>query len=48
MNHIASDYWRAYQEIVPPEKHRQSKAENFTVEGHNRKRGITPTPNKID
>ncbi len=35
MNHISSDYWRAYQEIVPPEKHRQSKAETFTVEGYN-------------
>ena len=35
MNMIASDYWKAYEDIVPPEKHIQSKAETFTVEGYN-------------
>lgn len=35
MNVIASDYWKAYQAIVPKEKHIQSKAETFTVEGYN-------------
>ena len=32
---IASDYWKFYTKIVPKEKHIQSKAETFTVEGHN-------------
>lgn len=35
MNAISSDYWKAYQEIVPKEKHIQSKSETFTVEGYN-------------
>ena len=35
MKHIASDYWKAYQRIIPKEKHIQSKAETFTVEGYN-------------
>lgn len=35
MNTIASDYWKSYEEIVPKEKHIQSKAETFTVEGYN-------------
>ncbi len=35
MNKIASDYWKAYKKIVPKEKHIQSKAETFTVEGYN-------------
>ncbi len=35
MNTIASDYWRAYETIVPQEKHIQSKAETYTVEGYN-------------
>jgi insertion element IS1 protein InsB len=32
---FASDYWLAYQMIIPAEKHIQSKAETFTVEGYN-------------
>lgn len=35
MNTIASDYWKSYEEIVPREKHMQSKAETYTVEGYN-------------
>lgn len=35
MNTIASDYWKAYETIVPQEKHIQSKAETYTVEGYN-------------
>ncbi|MDR3232778.1 MAG: IS1 family transposase, partial [Planctomycetaceae bacterium] len=31
----ASDYWRSYEEFVPPEKHWQTKAETYTVEGYN-------------
>jgi insertion element IS1 protein InsB len=34
-NHIASDYWKSYEEFVPVEKHLQTKAETFTVEGYN-------------
>ena len=35
MRMIASDYWKPYESIIPPEKHIQSKAETFTVEGYN-------------
>ncbi len=35
MNTITSDYWKAYEAIVPQNKHIQSKAETFTVEGYN-------------
>ncbi|KAA6316492.1 hypothetical protein EZS27_033205 [termite gut metagenome] len=35
MNHIASDYWKSYESIIPKEKHLQTKAETFTVEGYN-------------
>jgi insertion element IS1 protein InsB len=35
MEAIASDYWKPYKEIIPAEKHLQSKAETFTVEGYN-------------
>ena len=30
-----TDYWKAYSEILPEEKHIQSKKETFTVEGYN-------------
>ena len=30
-----SDYWKSYAEFLPQEKHIQSKAETFTVEGYN-------------
>jgi len=35
MEHIASDHWKAYESIIPREKHLQTKAETFTVEGYN-------------
>jgi insertion element IS1 protein InsB len=33
MGIIASDYWKPYESIIPKEKHVQTKAETFTVEG---------------
>jgi len=30
-----TDYYRPYEAFVPVEKHTQSKAETFTVEGYN-------------
>ena len=33
--HVMTDYWEPYEHFVPPEKHIQSKAETFTVEGYN-------------
>ncbi|KAA6334723.1 hypothetical protein EZS27_016982 [termite gut metagenome] len=30
-----SDYWKSYEAFIPPEKHLQTKAETFTVEGYN-------------
>ncbi|OAV75246.1 IS1 transposase [Bacteroidales bacterium Barb7] len=30
-----SDYWKSYREFIPAEKHLQTKAETFTVEGYN-------------
>jgi insertion element IS1 protein InsB len=35
MEYIASDYWKAYESIIPKEKLIQTKAETFTVEGYN-------------
>ena len=35
LGRIMTDAWKAYQNIVPQEKHIQSKAETFTVEGYN-------------
>ncbi len=32
---MATDYWKPYDSIIPPEKHVKSKAETFTVEGYN-------------
>ncbi|KAA6341013.1 hypothetical protein EZS27_011143 [termite gut metagenome] len=34
MKYVASDYWKPYERIVPKEKHLQTKAETFTVEGY--------------
>ena len=34
-NRIMTDYWKAYQNFIPQDKHVQSKAETFTVEGYN-------------
>jgi insertion element IS1 protein InsB len=30
-----TDYWKAYGEFIPKEKHIRSKAETYTVEGYN-------------
>jgi insertion element IS1 protein InsB len=35
METIASDYWKPYETIIPKNKHIQTKAETFTVEGYN-------------
>ncbi|MBE7635061.1 IS1 family transposase [Tenacibaculum finnmarkense genomovar ulcerans] len=35
MKTIASDYWKPYRAIIIKDKHVQSKAETFTVEGYN-------------
>jgi insertion element IS1 protein InsB len=35
MTYIASDHWKSYESIIPKEKHIQSKAETFTIEGYN-------------
>lgn len=32
---VMTDYWEPYEQFVPSEKHRQSKAETYTVEGYN-------------
>ena len=32
---VCTDYWKPYEFFVPREKHIQSKAETFTVEGYN-------------
>jgi insertion element IS1 protein InsB len=32
---FTSDYWKSYEEFIPPEKHLQTKAKTFTVEGYN-------------
>ena len=34
-NMYCTDYWKSYKEFLPEEKHIQSKAETFTVEGKN-------------
>ena len=35
MELIATDHWKAYEAFIPQNKHIQSKAEAFTVEGYN-------------
>ena len=35
IDRVATDYWEPYEHFVPTEKHIQSKAETFTVEGYN-------------
>src|SRR6266446_2678110 len=32
---VCTDYWKAYGEFIPEEKHIKSKKETFTVEGYN-------------
>jgi len=33
--YYCSDYWKCYEDFIPKEKHLQTKAETFTVEGYN-------------
>ena len=35
INYFASDYWKSYREFIPENKHLQSKAETYTIEGYN-------------
>ena len=35
VNSYASDYWRSYEDFLPPEQHIQSKEETYTVESYN-------------
>ncbi|WP_294286902.1 IS1 family transposase [uncultured Chryseobacterium sp.] len=35
INGFCSDYWKSYSELIPEQKHCESKAETFTVEGYN-------------
>ena len=35
VNYFASDYWKSYEEFIPADKHLQTKAETYTVEGYN-------------
>ena len=32
---FATDHWKSYEDFIPPEQHRQTKVETFTVEGYN-------------
>ncbi len=32
---IMTDHWKAYESFIPKNKHVQSKAETFTIEGYN-------------
>ncbi|MEA2083538.1 MAG: IS1 family transposase, partial [Thermodesulfobacteriota bacterium] len=32
---VATDYWKPYENFIPPENHIQSKKETFTIEGYN-------------
>ena len=35
VSYYVSDYWKSYKKFIPAEKHLQTKAETFTVEGYN-------------
>lgn len=32
---VTADYWKSYNEMIPPEKLIQTKAETYTVESYN-------------
>ncbi len=34
IDQVMTDYWEPYEHVVPPEKHIQSEAATFTVEGY--------------
>jgi len=40
VNSYATDYWRSYEDFIPPEKHIQSKEETYTVESYNSRVGV--------
>jgi insertion element IS1 protein InsB len=33
--YFASDYWESYEEFITKEKHLQTKAQRYTIEGYN-------------
>ena len=35
IGYAMTDYWEPYEKFIPSEKHVQSKAETYTVEGYN-------------
>ena len=35
ISQVMTDYWKVYPRVLPEQKHVQSKAETFTVEGYN-------------
>ena len=35
VNYFAFDYWKSYEKFIPADKHLQTKAETYTVEGYN-------------
>ena len=35
INYFMTDHWKSYKSFIPQEKHIQTKAETFTVEGYN-------------
>jgi len=35
VSYFATDHWQSDEEFIPPEQHRQTKAETFTVESYN-------------
>jgi insertion element IS1 protein InsB len=39
VSYFTSDYWKSYEEFIPPDKHLQTKAETFTVQGYNSRIG---------
>jgi len=32
---VMTDYWKPYENFIPKDKHVQSKAETYTIEGYN-------------
>ena len=35
VSYYCSDYWKVYEDFIPKDKHLQTKAETYTVEGYN-------------
>ena len=36
-----TDFWKPYENFVPHEKHTQSKAQTYTIEGYNKQSVLT-------